>query len=163
MSGRELKPGETFFTVLQPDGGRVLRHDYATEAWTGPPADAIGWWRSQVPHPNSNKVQLAPNDVMLDLLERWESDPEQQDIRYVLSLLLVRRRVLRLEDTEKTETGEEISVLYCPRKDATFRVVTAMPGDERILQIQDQLTQLLYSGSTIQQTQQTTPVKPQGD
>jgi hypothetical protein len=145
-TGRELKPGETFYSTLVRQGAQVVRQDFAADAWQGPSEGALGWWKSHVPTQSPHKVQWAPNDVMLELLEQWEHDPAKQDIRYVLSLLLVRRRVLRLEDTEKDESNREISIMYCPRREATYRVVTAMPSDERAVEIQEQLGQLLFAG-----------------
>jgi hypothetical protein len=85
---------------------------------------------------------------MLELLEQWESDPEKLESRYVLSLLLVRRRVLRLEETEHNETGQEVAVLYCPRRESTYRVITAVPDDRRAAQIQEELGRLLFAGGT---------------
>ena len=41
----------------------------------------------------------APNDVMLNYFERLLEDPTAEDARYVLALLLVRRRMLRVEGT----------------------------------------------------------------
>lgn len=146
-TGRELKPGESFYSALVAQGAQVERRDYAVESWTGPPEGALGWWRSQVPVPSAQKVQLAPNQVMLDLLEKWEADPDRHDSRYVLSLLLVRRRVLRLEDSETDASGNEVSVLYCPRRDCTFRVTAVMPSDERVAEIQNELSNLLFAGT----------------
>ena len=45
----------------------------------------------------AKKVKLAPNDVLLELFDELADRPEQQDLRYVLTLLLVRRRVLRFD------------------------------------------------------------------
>lgn len=146
-TGRELKPGESFYSALVAKGAQVERQDYAVESWTGPPEGVLGWWKSQVPVPSAKKAQLAPNQVMLQLLEEWESDPTRHDSRYVLSLLLVRRRVLRLEDTETDESGCEVNVLYCPRKDCTYRVTAVMPSDERVAEIQDELSNLLFAGA----------------
>jgi hypothetical protein len=146
-TGREIKPGESFYSALVSKGAQVERQDFAAESWTGPPEGALGWWRSQVPVPSAQKMQLAPNDVMLELLEQWEADPTRHDSRYVLSLLLVRRRVLRLEDTETDESGNEISELYCPKRDCTYRVSAVMPSDERVAEIQDELSKLLFAGA----------------
>ncbi len=82
---------------------------------------------------------------MLELLESLESQPAMQDMRYVLALLLVRRRVLRLEETEKDDRGIEVSVLYCPRRETTYRVATVMPSAERTIEIQDELSRLLFA------------------
>lgn len=148
-SGRELKAGDTFYSVLVAEGSQVVRHDYAAEAWQGPPATALGWWKSQMPERDSKKMQLAPNDVMLELLERLAEQPQLADMRYVLSLLLVRRRVLRLEQTKRDQRGREISVLHCPRLETSYEVITAIPNEQRTAEIQEQLSHLLFApGST---------------
>lgn len=145
-SQRELKPGETFYSTLVREGAQVVRQDFAAEAWQGPPEGVLGWWKSQVPAPTTKKVHWAPNDVMLELLEQWEPDPTRQDIRYVLSLLLVRRRVLRMDETETNEAGEEVSLLDCPRRETTYRVTTVLPNDQRANEIQNELAELLFAG-----------------
>ena len=146
-SGRELKPGETFYSVLTASGATVVREDFAAEAWGGPPDDALGWWQSHVPSSEARKMHWAPNDVMLDLFEGFAEDPAQTDMRFVLALLLIRRRVLRLEDTEHSE-AEETMVLYCPRRDAEYRVTASPPSGERVAEIQHQLARLLFADAT---------------
>ncbi len=144
-SGRELQPGEEFYSTLTAEGAQVVRRDYAAEVWQGPPEETLGWWKSHMPERDAKKLHWAPNDVMLELLESLESRPEKQDMRYVLSLLLVRRRVLRWEETERDQAGHEVSVLYCPRRETTYRVTTVMPDDARTVEIQDELAQLLIA------------------
>jgi hypothetical protein len=147
-TGRELQPDETFYSTLTAEGSELVRRDYAPEAWHGPPADVVGWWKSKMPGRDARKLHFAPNEVMLDLLESLESQPGMQDMRYVLSLLLVRRRVVRLEETEVEATGREVSLLYCPRREATYRVATVVPSPERTSEIQQELSRLLFANAT---------------
>jgi hypothetical protein len=144
-SGRELQPGEVFYSTLVAEGAAVVRHDYSTEVWQGPPAGVLGWWKSHMPLKTAKKLHWAPNDVMLDLLEGLEEQPDKKDMRYVLSLLLVRRRVLRVEETERGEGDVEVTVLYCARRETAYRVETTMPSDERIAEIQQELAHLLFA------------------
>jgi len=145
LTERELQPGEGFYSVLVADGGKLTRRDYSVEAWKGPPDVAIGWWRSQVPRPDAKRVHWAPNDVMLELFDQLENQPASQDMRYVLALLLVRRRVMRLEEEIKDTDGGETLVLYCPRREATYHVPVVLPAPERIEEIQRQLASLLFA------------------
>jgi hypothetical protein len=152
-SGRELKPGETFYSVLTTSGAELLREDFAAEAWEGPPAEALGWWKSHVPSPDAKKLHWAPNDVMLDLFEQLAEDAGQADLRYVLALLLIRRRVMRLEETEKNEADElgsagESMVLYCPRRESEYRIAAVPPSGERVSEIQQELARLLFANAT---------------
>jgi hypothetical protein len=146
-SGRELAPGETVYSTLVAEGGRVVRHDYAQECWSGPPEGVLGWWKGQLPARDAKKLHWAPNDVMLQLLEELEGQLEKGDFRYVLSLLLVRRRVLRPEETETDDAGNEISLLFCPRNEKTYRVTTHQPDERRASEIQQELATLLIAGS----------------
>lgn len=147
-SGRELHEGEEFFSVLVNEKRDVRRHDYATEAWTGPSDDAVAWWKSRMPTREAKKGQLAPNDVLLQLFNELEQAPEKADMRYVLALLLVRRRVLREEDAERDESSNEFLVLYSPREESTYRVAVREPGGDRVEQIQAELARLLYADAT---------------
>jgi hypothetical protein len=144
-SAREIKPGETFYSTLTSEGGQVVRRDYAAEVWQGPPDGVLGWWKARVPERDAKKIHWAPNEVMLDLLESLESQPTKLELRYVLALLLIRRRVVRLEDTLQDDQGREVSLLYCPRRETEYRVVTSMPGEERTAEIQDELARLLFA------------------
>lgn len=144
-SGRVLQPGETFYSVLTVSGADVLRQDYAAEAWEGPPAGALGWWKAQMPELNARKINWAPNDVMLHLLEEMETQPELADMRYVLTLLLIRRRVLRLEESVHDEQNQEWLVVYSHKKETTTRVRVATPSAARISEIQDELARLLFA------------------
>ena len=51
-SDRELKAGEPVYSVLVSRGAQVVRLDYASESWPGPPEESIGWWKSVVPDAN---------------------------------------------------------------------------------------------------------------
>jgi hypothetical protein len=144
-TGKELSPGEEFYSVLIAEGADLKRYDYCVDAWEGPPDGAIGCWKSQMPRPDARRVHWAPNDVMLHFFEQIESAPGKEDMRYVLALLLVRRRVMRLEEQQRDERGGEVLVLYCPRRDTTYRVPAIAPDPARIDEIQDELAKLLFA------------------
>mgnify|MGYP000935014903 CR=1 FL=1 len=143
VTGREFAPGETYYSALVSEAGELKRRDYATEAWQGPPEGALGWWKSQVPQPTSTKKHWAPNDVMLDFWDGLAAQPEKTDMRYVLTLLLVRRRVFRFEDESRNPQGLETVTVYCPRRDATYDVPVVVPDDARAKEIQEELAALL--------------------
>lgn len=145
VTDRELRTGETCYSVLVPAGGDVVRRDFSAEAWQGPPDEAIGWWRATVVDPNDGRLHWAPNDVMLHYFERLGEDPAALDARYVLALLLVRRRIARLERTETIADGSVELVLYCPRNEAEYRVAETTVTPERAATIQQQLSDLLQT------------------
>ncbi len=152
---RELRPGDTCYSVLEVSGADVVRKDYCAEGWQGASSGAFGWWKSRVPEPTAKKIKLAPNDVLLELFEHLAERSDQSDLRYVLTLLLIRRRVLRVDvmtdelgkpsPSSEAENSDEVMAVYCPKRDTTFQVMVSMPRGERIDEIQQQLSQLLIA------------------
>jgi hypothetical protein len=145
VTGRELKDGEVCFSVLVAEAATVVRRDFSSEAWSGPPAGAIAWWKTTVVDPQVGRTHWAPNDVMLHYFERLQGDPAAEDARYVLALLLVQRRVLRVAGNEKDPAGREVLVLFCSRSQSEYRVAEVMPTPERVAAIQQQLAELLQT------------------
>ncbi len=145
ITGRELRAGEAFFSTLVAEGAALVRHDYACEAWSGPPEGVMGWWKSRMPEATTKKAQLAPNDVILELFDQLAEQDDKTDMRYVLALLLVRRRVARPEESETDEEGREWMMMYCPRREATLKTLVTMPTEERAAEIQEELGRLLYA------------------
>jgi len=153
---RALEPGDVCYSMLEVVGADVIRKDFCSDVWKGAPDSAFGWWKSRVPEPTAKKIKLAPNDVLLELFDQLADKPEQQDLRYVLALLLVRRRVLRVDLMHEPQSDEsdtqmdcaaETMTLYCPKRETAHEVFVAMPSGERIDEIQQQLSELLVAGA----------------
>ncbi len=94
---RPLTAGDAFYSALIREDGKIVRRDVAADAWEGQPEASLAWWRSVVPAEDA-KPTLAPVDVLLDLLEQLEDDLSDAPLRYLLALVLVRRRVLKIVD-----------------------------------------------------------------
>jgi hypothetical protein len=131
--------------IVPAAGGNCPRARHSTRCWwlKGPPPEAIGWWKSEIPDRNASRRHWAPNDVMLQFFDELAEQPDKQDMRYVLALLLVRRRVLRLEESRANEQGGEVIVVYCPRRETTYEVPAVVPEQSRIDEIQEELARLL--------------------
>lgn len=140
-----LQPGDAFFSALVADGANIKRQDYSESAWDGPPEHTIGWWKSRVPDKNDNKMHWAPNDVILHYFEQLAGEPTQTDTRYVLGLLMIRRRIVRLEQVQRDPEGEETLRLYCPRNEREYELPVVTPTDQRVDEIQNELAKLLFA------------------
>jgi hypothetical protein len=144
-TGREFDPGETFYSVLLVDGSNVLRRDYCAQAWEGPVDEALAWWKSQVPDLHAKKPHWAPSDVLLHYFTQLEQQTDREDTRYVLALLMIRRRILRLEEAEVDQQGRETMMLYCPRNETEYQVQVTALTDQRVAEIQNELANLLWA------------------
>lgn len=93
---RPLREGEWYYSVVLESGDDYVRHDYSAEGWSGPPEDVIGWWKSRMPTSDEKKMVLAPPEVLVDLLRQMGQFPEKAKSRYLLALMLMRRKMVRL-------------------------------------------------------------------
>jgi hypothetical protein len=143
VTGRTFAPGETYFSTLHSNGGEIVRKDYSATEWRGPDDNSVAWWKSRVEQ--GARPKLAPQDVLLNLFSEMAGRPEDAEFRYVLGLLLVRRRLLKLEETRRVD-GAEILILDCPRRNEQYELPMATPEGERLEQIQQRMVELLYGG-----------------
>jgi hypothetical protein len=145
-SGRTIAPGETYFSTLHMEAGSPVRRDYAASEWRVPGEGVFAWWKSRAADGDLAKPKLAPQDVLLNLFNELASRPEEAEFRYVLALLLMRRRIVKLEETRRDDGGE-VLVVHCPRRDEQNEVRVATPGVERTEELQQRLVELLYGGA----------------
>lgn len=144
-SERELAAGESFYSVLVPEGADVVRQDFAAENWQGPPETALGWWKSEVPDPKANRLHWAPNDVMLHYFKQLQQRDDKNEVAYILALLMIRRRIFKLEATESTPEGHERMMVYCPKTEEEYQVLVCTPTEAQVSQIQQELAELLFA------------------
>lgn len=86
-----------------PDLG-FRRIDVSLEAWGGEhrPEGVFAHWKAVVPEPNAKKKVFVDNDVLLNLLRRLaDADaPDRVAFRFVLALILMRKKMVRYDRTE---------------------------------------------------------------
>ena len=147
-TGRELRPGEPFYSVLLRQDGQIVRRDYSHDAWEGPPPEALAWWHSRMPEPDHRKPTWAPNQVLIEYFEQLveDADPSQAELTYVLALLLVRRRLLRIADDGAPDATT--LTVTCPLNDATYEVPVAVPSRRRFAELEERLARLLFGDQT---------------
>ncbi|MCC5830352.1 MAG: hypothetical protein JJU36_12985 [Phycisphaeraceae bacterium] len=183
MTGRALEPGEAYMATLcetppeQPGGLGLRRLDISMEAWRdgGRPEGIFSYWKATVNPPNRKKKVFVDDNLLLSLFARL-GEPDQKHrapFRFVLGLILMRKRLIRHVDTRIEEVAdlepEAASAPACDeplaREDAPsvpsapvrreFWVVTVRGesepvelldpklDDQRIEEVMDELNQIL--------------------
>jgi hypothetical protein len=104
---RPLREGEWYYSVVLLGEEECQRRDYSAEAWEGPPEGTLGHWKCRMPVAGEKKVVLAPKAVLIDLLRQMESMPEQAKTRYLLALILLRRRFVKLARPPEPEANND--------------------------------------------------------
>jgi hypothetical protein len=144
VTGRELRAGERYYSALVEEGRQFVRRDYSSEAWQGPPQDALGFWTGHVLATSAKTKPCIDDEMLEDCFLRLEgdNDPGRVNFRYVVALLLMRRRRFRFE-TSKVEAGVETLTLRCMRNGAQYEVINPRLSDDEMTQVQDEVFKVL--------------------
>ncbi len=140
-TGEQLVPGETCHSVLVERQGKLTRLDFSHEGWSGPPDDAIAHWQLLVPASNEKQEQVLTTDGLMTYFEELSESPNlmQEKLRYVLALMLLQRRRLRLEGS-RTDGDIEYLLLSGSRGDGDFEVRDQNLDEDEIEQLQNELS-----------------------
>lgn len=145
VSGRELAEGEPYYAVLLETPAGLERRDYSLEGWSGPPEGTFCHWRGRIPmrQKKQGPVSLAPELLTQLFLRLEESDSEPiQQLRFVMGLLLMRKRLVRVEETIQEE-GREYWQLRLLSDASLHRVPNPQFTAEQIDRLSMQLLGLL--------------------
>ena len=147
-SGRELKPGDRFHGVLLEDDGKLIRRDFADEAWSGPPAGHLAHWVGKVPTDDKPRKPVINEELLLDCFDRLKSsrDADGLNFRYVATLLLMRKKKFKFEDAARDEAGRDVLLVRDARNGALHHVVDPKLTDDRIAAVQAEVFRVLGWG-----------------
>lgn len=137
-TGEELVPGSLCHSVLVESNGELSRLDFSEAGWVPPPAGLVAHWRCEVPKPTASaKKSLDVDDLMRQLEQlNEEASPSHDKFRYVLALLLLQRRRLRLDGT-KTIDEQEFLEVTGTRGEGTFLVPDQQLNDTEVQELQN--------------------------
>ena len=110
VSGRPLEPGEPYIAALsERDGDEGFeRIEFSESAWDdgARPARLFGFWRATVPHPNDTPKLLIDDEAMLELFDSLDgATGDKASFRFVLALILMRKRLLKHVGQRHTSEG----------------------------------------------------------
>ena len=144
-TGRSFAEGEAYFAALFEASIGIERRDYGLETWSGPPEGSFCHWRGRIPRREKKPTSLDIDPQMLTQffvgLEDEQSETRQQ-FRFVLALLLMRKRLLRFEGPDR-EGEQEYWRMRLVSDKSLHRVLNPRLTDEHITRLSAQLTALL--------------------
>jgi len=121
--GSTFVDGEALFSLLRLEEGGVLeRGDLCSRCFDArDPGQDVFWWRTA--HRQRRRVLALDFELLLGLVEQLAGDAREpcRDLAFLLALLLVRHRRLRLSGVRRSGGGEEL-LLRRPRSTRSFPV-----------------------------------------
>ena len=143
-SGREFAVGEQYISVLIEEDGELIRQDLSADQWNGPDENCIGWWKSTVPDLAKGKVYWAPRDVLIAFFESLVQQPKNPDKTYVMAILLLQKKHLKLLDTKVTPQGEMMELMDNSNRQR-YEVAVMEIEAERVDEIQAEFADKLFT------------------
>ena len=145
VTGRELAEGEEYYAVIFEEGESFRRADYSVAAWNGPPADAYCFFRTRVPVREKKKRLLVDDDVLVNFFTRLADEDQEGRVhfRFVLALILMRKRLLKYEDTLRAD-GRETWRMRLVKDQSVHQVVNPRLNEEQIERVSRELGAILH-------------------
>lgn len=145
---RDFTDGEPHYSALSIEGEELARRDLCRACWKARADERGGllfWWRTH--HEVGRSKGLALNlEAIEGLFLGLEGRAEQRlrELRYVLCLLLMRKRRLKIERIERSAEGESMLVRR-PRRKEALRVFVFDFDAERMAELREELRRVFDS------------------
>ena len=152
LSGRAFVEGEVFHTAIyfDPETGGYLRRDVGLDSWKAELAERtpIAYWRTTyTPQVTEQRPEVTSKESAMALLQRFveEDEPQTEDARYILALMLERKRILSPTASKETEQGK---MLFYENKKTSevFMIRDPELRLDELAQMQDEVAMLLGFG-----------------
>jgi hypothetical protein len=144
---RVIPPGEKFFAAVRDGAAGLERVDISTDCWeTFDRAPLLAFWQTVMPAANAAKAKIFVDDTVLcDLFARLgdsAQDAAKLNFRFVLGLILMRKRLLVYEST-RVDGQQEIWTVRFKGKEETIDLLNPRLNEEQIAEVGGQLGQIL--------------------
>ncbi len=140
---RHFTPGEGFFSALYLEGEVFQRRNFCPTCWASV-AEPYSFWRTRAPEPKERKRE--DRAALLAFFERLMDSPREGTegkVAFVLSLLLLRKRVLRLKHRVVRDGGGETLLLERCSDGRSYAVEDPGLGEADLSQIGADMSKLL--------------------
>lgn len=145
-TGKKIEPGEEYFAALVETNEGLERRDFCADYWQGQKPDVFCFWKTKLPHPDQKKQIFVDDEMLMAFFERLAEETEQERInfRFVLALILMRKRRLKY-DSSGTQDGKEIWRLRITGDKEFVEVINPHLDEEQIEQLSSQIGEILQA------------------
>ena len=144
----QIAPGQQYVACVVQAGKELQRRDYCLQCFKQPEGDldedVLGQWRTRAAQPQEKKKLFIDDELLLNFFERLEDaeEPAKVNFRFVLTLVLMRKKLLVYERSDANEDGE-IWTLRVRGSDRTSKVIDPHMDEEKIAEVSRQLGEIM--------------------
>lgn len=161
VSGRQIAPGEKFMAAVRETPTGLERVDVAAEHWEefhgrqgNETNDLLGFWQTVMPRPEQKKKVFVDDEVLCTLFERLAeaTEPTKVGFRFVLGLILMRKRQIAYDSTRHDPppegspagtAGRDVWVVRMKGRTDTLDLVDPKLGEKQVMEVSQQLGEIL--------------------
>ena len=143
-SGKKIEYGEEYFAALVETDQGLARRDFCADYWLAEKPDVFCYWKTKLPRPDQKKHIFVDDEMLMAFFERLEHEREQEKInfRFVLALILMRKRRLKYDSSEMQDEREIWRLRVVGGKE-TVEAINPHLDEEQIKQLSSQLSEIL--------------------
>lgn len=144
-TGRQIRPGEEYFATLIETEEGLQRRDFCADYWQNEKPDVFCYWRTKLPASEQKKQIFVDDQMLMSFFERLEREKDEEKInfRFVLALILMRKKRLKY-DSSRSEGDREIWRLRVAGENKTYiDVLNPRLNEDQIEQLSSQIGQIL--------------------
>ena len=145
--------GDTFYTALFEEGAEkeLVRRDYSLEAWeeVGAALNPFSFWKSTYDPPKTEgRVEMVEKESAENLLRRLveEDSITTENTRYILAVMLERKKQLKQTATRETEDATFL-VYEHPKSGEVYIIRDPELKLDQLETVQAEVSRLLGGGS----------------
>ena len=145
VSQRLIPAGEKYFAAVRETPGGIERLDIALECWKNfDKAGLLAYWQTLMPAAGEKKKVFVDDEVLCSLFERLAdtSEPAKLNFRFVLGLILMRKRLV-LYDATRHDDGRDIWVVRLKGKPEQIDLLDPKLDEQQMAEVSQQLGQIL--------------------
>lgn len=148
-SGQPIAPGSKFVAALRETPSGFERLDISHAAWPGfeGKADLLAYWHAVMPEPNVKPKMFVDDGVLCELFERLADaeEPAKISFRFVLGLILMRKRLLAYDSTRHDAARGEVWRVKLKGREQPLEMVDPKLTEDQLGDVTQQLGQILNS------------------
>ena len=145
---RELAVDEEYVATVRETGEGFAREDFCLACWEKNPRDndkaVFGVWRGRVVKAEEKKKLFVDDELLVNFFQRLEGneEPAKVSFRFVLALVLMRKRMLVYDRMEK-DKDNEVWLMHFKGSPQVHRVVDPHMDEQKIADVSQNIGQIL--------------------
>ena len=141
---REFEIGEEYFAALVEGQEGLERRDFSADYWNEHHPAVFCFWKTKMPNPEQKKKIFVSDEMLMSFFDRLaeETDPEKINFRFVLTLILMRKRKLKYDSCDIVD-GDEVWTLKVTGQDRHEKVINPHLTEDQIEGLTSQMGQIL--------------------